>query len=69
LYLIITVIRNIVEPKFIGKQMGLHPIVSLMSMFVGAKLFGAIGLFGMPITISLLLHLSRNKTIKFFKIN
>jgi len=69
LYLIITVIRNIVEPRFIGKQMGLHPIVSLMCMFIGAKLFGAIGLFGMPIAVSLLLHLSRNKTIKFLKIN
>lgn len=69
LYLIITVIRNIVEPRFIGKQMGLHPIVSLMCMFIGAKLFGAIGLFGMPIAVSLILHLSRNKTIKFLKIH
>jgi sporulation integral membrane protein YtvI len=69
IYLIITVIRNVVEPRFIGKQMGLHPVVSLMSMFVGAKLFGAIGLFGLPITISLLLHLMDNKTIKSFKIN
>lgn len=68
IYLIITVIRNIVEPKFIGKQMGIHPVVSLMSMFIGAKLFGAIGLFGLPITVSLLLHLINNKTIKFMKI-
>lgn len=69
IYLIITVIRNVVEPRFIGKQMGLHPIASLMCMFIGAKLFGAIGLFGLPITVSLLLHLMSNKTIKFFKIN
>lgn len=69
LYLIITVVRNVVEPRFIGKQMGIHPIVSLMSMFVGAGLFGAVGLFGMPILVSLLLHLSKNGTIKFFKIN
>ncbi len=69
IYLIITVVRNVVEPRFIGKQMGLHPVLSLMCMYVGAKLFGAIGLFGMPIAVSLIVHLCNNKTIKFFKIN
>lgn len=67
IYLIITVIRNILEPKIVGSQIGLHPIVTLASMFVGVQLFGVIGLFGFPIFLSLLRHLNDTGTIKIFK--
>ena len=66
-YLAITVIRNILEPKIVGKQIGLHPVVTLISMFVGVQLFGVIGLFGFPITLSLLRHLNSTGVIKIFK--
>ncbi|MEG0370617.1 MAG: AI-2E family transporter, partial [Hungatella sp.] len=49
IYLVITVVRNIIEPKIVGSQIGLHPVVTLVSMFVGVQLFGVIGLFGFPI--------------------
>lgn len=67
IYLIITVIRNILEPKIVGSQIGLHPIVTLASMFAGAQLFGVLGLFGLPILLSLLRHLNDTGTIKLFK--
>lgn len=67
LYLIITVIRNILEPKIVGSQLGLHPVITLMSMFVGVSLAGGLGLFGFPIMLSLLCHLNRTGTIQFFK--
>lgn len=57
LYVAITVIRNIVEPRLVGKQIGLHPLVTLMSMFVGLQLFGFWGLFGLPILLSVLVQL------------
>jgi len=66
-YLVITVVRNILEPKIVGKQLGLHPVVTLMCMFIGANLFGVIGLFGFPITLSLLRHLNDTGTIQLFK--
>lgn len=66
-YVVITIIRNILEPKIVGSQIGLHPIVTLTSMFVGAQLFGIIGLFGFPILLSLLRHLNDTGTIKLFK--
>ena len=53
-YVIITIIRNIIEPRIVGKQIGLHPVLTLMSMFVGTHLFGVVGLFGLPILLSLL---------------
>lgn len=66
-YLVITVIRNILEPKIVGSQIGLHPIVTLIGIFVGAQLFGVIGLFGFPILFSLLRHLNETGVIHIFK--
>ncbi|HHY90378.1 MAG TPA: sporulation integral membrane protein YtvI [Clostridiales bacterium] len=66
-YLIVTVVRNIIEPKIVGSQIGLHPVVTLISLFIGAHLFGIIGLFGFPITLSLLRHLNDTGAIKLFK--
>ena len=54
IYAIVTVIRNYLEPKIVGGQLGLHPIITLVSMFVGLRLFGFWGLFGTPVTISFL---------------
>lgn len=66
-YVIITIVRNIIEPKIVGNQVGLHPAATLLAMFVGTKLFGAIGLFGLPITLSLLKNLNDTKVIHIFK--
>lgn len=54
IYIIVTVIRNYVEPKIVGTQLGLHPIITLVSMFIGLRLFGFWGLFGLPVGISFL---------------
>lgn len=54
IYGIVTVIRNYVEPKIVGAQLGLHPIITLVSMFIGLRLFGFWGLFGLPVGISFL---------------
>ena len=66
-YLVITVVRNIIEPKIVGSQIGLHPVITLASMFVGLQLFGVVGLFGFPIVLSLLCHLNETGTIHLFK--
>lgn len=67
LYLVITVIRNILEPKVIGDQIGLHPLLTLMSIFVGVKLFGFAGLIGLPIGITILKRLHDEGKIEIFR--
>ena len=57
LYIIITVIRNVLEPKLVGQQIGLHPIVMLLCMYVGVRLFGVVGLFALPISVLVLKYL------------
>ena len=54
IYAIVTIVRNFVEPKIVGAQLGLHPIITLVSMFIGLRLFGFWGLFGLPVGISFL---------------
>lgn len=52
IYGIVTVIRNYVEPKIVGAQLGIHPLITLVSMFIGLRLFGFLGMFGIPVGIS-----------------
>ena len=54
LYIIITLIRNFIEPKLVGKELGLHPLISLIAMIVGMKLAGVFGMLVMPLVISYL---------------
>lgn len=57
IYIIISIVRNILEPKIIGKQMGLHPLITLIAMFLGLKIFGIIGMIIMPISLIVLNNL------------
>ncbi len=66
-YLVITVIRNIIEPKIVGAQLGLHPVLTLVSMFVGANYFGFLGMFGFPILLSLLKDLNDKGIIRLYQ--
>ena len=68
LYLIITVVRNIVEPKLVGRQMGLSPVVMLPSMIIGLKMFGLIGLFGVPFGLAFLKKLNDREIIHLWKV-
>ena len=66
-YVTVTVVRNIIEPKIVGGQLGLHPVVTLSSMYVGVQLFGVVGLFGFPIGLSLLRYLNDHGVIRILK--
>lgn len=67
IYVVITIIRNILEPKIVGEQIGLHPLIILICMFVGVKLFGFLGLFVLPIIVIILKNLNDSGKIKIFK--
>lgn len=51
LYLIVCFVRNFSEPKIIGKKMGVNPLFTLVSMFVGIKVAGIAGLFVFPLVL------------------
>lgn len=70
LYITITVVRQTVEPKIVGQQIGLHPILTLILMYIGAQLMGVLGLLILPIIATIIVKLNDDGTIRLFnKIN
>lgn len=47
-FAIITVIRQFAEPKIVGGSLGLHPIITLIAIYAGFKLFGLFGMIAGP---------------------
>jgi len=67
LWVVVMVVRQIMEPRIVGRQVGLHPLCTLIAMFVGSKLFGALGLFGLPIACAILKTLDDEGVIRLLK--
>ncbi len=49
LYLVIFIIRQILEPKVLSQSLGLHPLITLMTMYIGLQLMGVAGMLLGPI--------------------
>lgn len=54
LYLIIVLVRQFIEPKVLGSQIGVHPLFTLAGMYIGLKSWGVAGMFIGPIGIVLI---------------
>lgn len=59
LYAIVTVVRQMIEPKILGDNVGLDPLVTLFALFVGFSLFGMIGLIIGPVLAVIIVALYR----------
>lgn len=53
LYIILIILRQIIEPRFLAKNLGLHPIVTLVILFISIHLFGIIGMIMTPVLLIL----------------
>ena len=60
LYIIITIVRQIIEPNMVGANIGLHPLATLISMIIGLRMFGAVGMFGFPLTLAFFYNRSKS---------
>lgn len=49
IYLGCIFIRQMTEPKMIGKKIGLHPLLTIFNMYIGVQLFGLFGFILGPI--------------------
>jgi len=68
LYVIVTIVRQLIEPKIISHQIGVYPLLTLMAMYAGLKLMGVLGLLLGPLTFLLLKNifsgLFKNRSLK-----
>lgn len=51
LWIIMSVVRQILEPKVVSNKLGIHPIFTLIAMYTGFKLLGVIGMLIGPIVL------------------
>ncbi len=63
IYVIITVIRNLIEPKIIGERIGLNPLFMLIIIFVGLRLAGIAGMIILPIALIVVINFYKRQMI------
>lgn len=61
IYVVISVTRSVLEPKLVGKHLGLDPLVTLIALYVGFKLFGLPGMLFAPMAAVILIQLLPEK--------
>lgn len=66
-YLFAIIVRQLIEPKIVSNQTGLHPLVTLFSMYSGLMIFGVIGLFLGPVAVILLKSIHSSGIITVWK--
>ncbi|MBO7254183.1 MAG: sporulation integral membrane protein YtvI [Clostridia bacterium] len=66
-YVIVTIIRQIIEPKIVGSYIGMYPLITLIMMYAGLKAFGILGLFAFPIISIIVKNLNDSGTITLWK--
>lgn len=57
MYVIIMVVRQSIEPKIVSKNIGMNPILTLISMYTGFKAIGIGGMILGPITLIIIFSL------------
>ena len=67
IYVVILVIRQYIEPKIVGDSLGVHPLITLMGLYFGLKLFGFIGMFIVPLTVMTLKAFNDTGRIQLWK--
>lgn len=67
IYGVITVIRQIIEPKLVAGQLGLSPVVTVTALYLGLKIFGVLGMIIAPILLTMLKLLNDEGVIHLWK--
>ena len=68
MYVVILIVRQIMEPKLVAGQAGLSPIVTIIAMYVGTKTLGVLGFFILPFCVILLNKFNEAGIIHLFRL-
>lgn len=53
LYIMVVIVRQFLQPKIVGKQLGMHPLLTMIAMYVGLKAMGVLGMILAPLMLTL----------------
>ena len=57
IYVIITLLRSVLEPRLVGQQLGLDPLVTLLAIYAGYRLWGLLGMLIAPVLAVILVQI------------
>ena len=60
LWIIMSILRQFIEPKIVSSNLGIHPIFTVAAMYTGFRLIGVIGMFVGPIILIILKNIFSN---------
>lgn len=58
-YVVIVVTRQLIEPKIVSKKIGMHPLVTLITMYIGYRIFSIGGMILGPIILMTIISFYR----------
>jgi len=61
IWIIMSVVRQILEPKIVSGKIGIHPIFTLIAMYTGFKVIGIMGMLVGPIVLIILKSVLANR--------
>ena len=61
LYGVCILVRQLCEPKIIGTKLGIHPLLTIFSIYAGIRIFGFFGFILGPVTALLIKNLIQPK--------
>lgn len=61
LYIVCICIREFLEPKLIGNRLGIAPVLMMLAIYVGIRLFGVSGILKGPLALIVIYKLMRVK--------
>lgn len=64
---VIVLVRQILEPKIVGSQIGLHPLITIMTLFIGLKTMGGLGLLMAPLYVIVCKKMNEAGIINLYK--
>lgn len=68
IYLFVLSVRQMLEPKLVSQNLGVHPLITLISMYSGFKIFGVMGFLIGPVVMIILKNVfSRELEVGFFR--
>ena len=63
LFVLISIVRQIIEPKIVSTSLDIHPVTTLVAIFIGLKAFGIIGMIYLTFMIIFYKILKNTKII------
>ncbi len=67
LWAVLSIVRQIIEPKIVGSSVGMHPFLTLFAMLAGNFIYGGIGILLVPVTLALCQSLNAAGVVHLYK--